>query len=62
MAVNWEMVMGVSAILISFMGTFLTLAIALGFNRHMGRWVSRQLGGFYKPDYGQIDDGSDTNQ
>lgn len=33
-------------------GTFFTLSIALGFNRHIGRWLTNTFGG-YTPDYGE---------
>jgi len=35
-----------------FLGMFFTLSIALGFNRHMGRWIANKFGG-YVPDYGE---------
>lgn len=49
---DWVVVLSVICALTGFVGMFFTLSIALGFNRHMGRWISDKFG-MYEPDYGE---------
>ena len=49
---DWAIMLAVICSVTGAVGTFFTLSIALGFNRHMGRWISNKFGGF-NPDYGE---------
>ena len=51
---DWALVLAVICAVTGFVGMFFTLSIALGFNRHMGRWVAEKFG-IYEPDYGEVD-------
>ena len=49
---DWALVLAVICAVTGFVGMFFTLSIALGFNRHMGRWLSEKFG-IYEPEYGE---------
>jgi hypothetical protein len=49
---DWALVLSIVCSVTGVISMILTMAIALGFNRHMGRWVSERVSGMYTPDYG----------
>jgi hypothetical protein len=49
---DWAILLAVICCVTGAVGTFFTMSIALGFNRHMGRWIAERFGG-YAPDYGE---------
>lgn len=58
---DWGIILGVICAVTGVVGTFFTLSIALGFNRHIGRWIANRFGA-YEPDYGEEKDSAVVNR